>query len=42
MVVGLTATGRATIEALRINRPVLVQMRRYWVALGLHPPVTFP
>jgi len=35
--VGLTATGRATITLLRMNRPVLVQMRRYWVALGLHP-----
>ncbi len=37
--VGQTPTGRATITALRMNRPVLVQMRRYWVALGLHPPV---
>lgn len=36
--IGLTPTGRATIALLRINRPVLVQMRRYWVALGLHPP----
>lgn len=37
--IGLTATGRATIEALRMNRQVLVQVRRYWLALGLHPPV---
>lgn len=35
--IGLTPEGRGTILLLRINRPVLVQMRRYWVALGLHP-----
>ena len=35
---GLTATGRATIAALRINRPQLVAIRHYWIALGLHPP----
>jgi hypothetical protein len=32
--IGLTPAGRATIALLRMNRPVLVQMRRYWVALG--------
>jgi hypothetical protein len=37
-IIGLTPTGRATVEALRINRPVIVQLRRYWVALDLHPP----
>jgi hypothetical protein len=37
-VIGLTPAGHATIALLRMNRPVLVQMRRYWVALGLHPP----
>jgi len=37
-VVGLTPTGRATIEALHMNRPVIVELRRYWVALDLHPP----
>lgn len=36
--IGLTPSGRATVALLRMNRPVLVQMRRYWVALGLHPP----
>ncbi|MEW5987286.1 MAG: HNH endonuclease signature motif containing protein [Chloroflexota bacterium] len=35
---GLTPTGRATTAALRMNRPAMVQLRRYWVALGLHPP----
>lgn len=38
ILVGLTPTGRATITLLHMNRPVLVQMRRYWIALGLHPP----
>jgi hypothetical protein len=37
-VIGLTSVGRATIKALQMNRPVIVQLRRYWVALGLHPP----
>lgn len=37
-IIGLTPSGRATIETLRMNRPVLLQMRRYWIALGLHPP----
>jgi hypothetical protein len=36
-VIGLTAVGRATVEALRMNRPQMVMLRRYWVALGLHP-----
>lgn len=36
--VGLTAVARATVEALSINRPQIVHLRRYWVALGLHPP----
>jgi hypothetical protein len=37
-VIGLTSVGRATIKALQMNRPVIVQLRGYWVALGLHPP----
>jgi hypothetical protein len=36
--VGLTATGRATIAALRMNREQLVRVRRMWVKLGEHPP----
>jgi hypothetical protein len=34
---GKTATGRATIELLRMNRPILVELRSYWKELGLHP-----
>lgn len=37
-IVGLTATGRATVAALRLNRPELVAARRAWVAVGWHPP----
>lgn len=37
--IGLTATGRATISRLRINRAELVDSRREWVDAGKHPPV---
>jgi len=37
-IVALTPTGRATVAALRMNRPPLVRVRRMWVALGEHPP----
>ena len=35
---GLTATGRATIAMLRMNRPVLIRLRRMWVSMSEHPP----
>ncbi|HEX3129851.1 MAG TPA: HNH endonuclease signature motif containing protein [Thermoanaerobaculia bacterium] len=35
---GTTAVGRATVAALRLNRPSLVLARRLWVAAGWHPP----
>ena len=37
-VVGLTPTGRATVEALQLNRPGLVNRRRILFAAGEHPP----
>jgi hypothetical protein len=37
--VGVTACGRGTIEALRMNREALVRVRRLWVKLGEHPPM---
>lgn len=37
-IVGLSPTGRATIERLKMNTPAVVEARRFWVALGLHPP----
>lgn len=37
-IVGLTPSGRATVLALQLNRPVLVSARRAWVSVGWHPP----
>lgn len=37
-IIGMTSTGRATVVALKLNRAVLVDARRVWVAVGLHPP----
>lgn len=37
-IVGLTATGRATVVALHLNRELLVEARRGWVNAGWHPP----
>lgn len=38
LIVGLTPSGRVTVEALQLNRLMLVRARRRWVALDLHPP----
>ncbi|MEJ5308454.1 MAG: HNH endonuclease [Anaerolineae bacterium] len=38
LLVGLTAVGRATIVALNMNNPVIVDARRRWVSVGWHPP----
>jgi hypothetical protein len=37
-VIGRTAVGRATVAALEMNHPRVVQIRLLWAALGLHPP----
>ena len=37
ILIGKTAIGRATIELLKINRPILVDLRKYWIELGMHP-----
>jgi len=37
-IVSQTATGRGTIELLRMNRPALVELRLIWVAANRHPP----
>jgi len=34
---GLTAIGRATVEALRLNRDKLVQLRMLLLTIGEHP-----
>lgn len=38
LVIGLTAVGRATVQALRLNNPEIVPARRIWVSIGWHPP----
>jgi len=38
VLLGLTASGRATLEALEINRPSLVHLRKLWRKFGEHPP----
>lgn len=35
---GLTAIGRATIAALKMNREQIVRVRRMWVKMRVHPP----
>jgi 5-methylcytosine-specific restriction endonuclease McrA len=38
VITGRTATGRATVEALRLNRPELLNLRRALRAIAEHPP----
>lgn len=40
-VTGLTATGRATVEALHLNRQKLLNLRRLLLTSGEHPPQSF-
>lgn len=37
-IIGKTACGRATVEALRMNRPDRVKFRQLLVSLGSYPP----
>lgn len=37
-IVGLTATGRATVSALDLNRPTMLAIRAEEELLGRHPP----
>jgi len=38
LIIGLTPVGRATVEALCLNRDGLVNLRRVLYAMGTHPP----
>lgn len=38
-VMGLTACGRVTVETLHLNDLRLIQARRIWMLVGLHPPL---
>jgi hypothetical protein len=35
---GLTAVGRAMIDALKMNRPQMLRVRQIWVTMNEHPP----
>lgn len=35
--IGVSPTGRATVEMLRLNRPGLMGLREALIALGVHP-----
>jgi hypothetical protein len=37
-VIGLTATGRATVAALHMNRPLILEIREEEAERGRHPP----
>lgn len=37
-IVGLTATGRATVVTLRLNNEYVVEARTLWIAREWHPP----
>jgi hypothetical protein len=36
-IIGLTATGRATVQTLHLNNEEIVAARCLWIAVGLHP-----
>jgi hypothetical protein len=37
-IIGLTATGRVTVKALKLNNQIAVEVRRNWIIAGWHPP----
>jgi len=37
-VIGLTQVGRVTVDALKLNNEVAVEVRRNWSLAGWHPP----
>jgi hypothetical protein len=39
LIIGVTPIGRATLAALRMNRPGVVNLREALYAVGKHPPV---
>jgi hypothetical protein len=40
-IIALPSVGRATLDALQLNRPGLVNMRRALYIIGKHPPPSF-
>jgi hypothetical protein len=39
LIIGISPTGRATVEALHLNREGVVNLRRVLFAMNEHPPV---
>lgn len=37
-IIGITPIGQATVVALKLNRPVLLHSRSFWIEAGWHPP----
>jgi len=37
-ITGLTPTGRVTVNALKLNNEIAVEVRRNWILAGWHPP----
>lgn len=41
IIIGTSPTGRATVEALKLNRESLINLRRILYQLRKHPPILF-
>ena len=41
-IIGLITVGRATVAALNMDHPVVVEARRRWARVGWHPPQKDP
>lgn len=39
LILGITPIGRATVNALQLNRIPLVKSRQLWISAGWHPPI---
>lgn len=37
-IIGLTTIGRATVNTLKLNNEIAVEVRRNWIIAGWHPP----
>ncbi len=38
IIIGVTPIGRATVNALKLNNEIAVEVRRNWILAGWHPP----
>lgn len=42
LIIGITPSGRATVDLLQVNRPANVNLRLLLRSVGLHPPAEYP